>query len=312
MSAPAWMPLYVADYLADTGHLSTVEHGAYMLLIMHYWQNSGLPQEDAKLARIARMPLRDWQAIRDTIADLFADGWRHKRIDAELSRASEVTSKRSAAGKAGASARYGKRTTEAIANAEQTNRQPPSPSPSPLAAAASLDSEPRATRTRADLERIEAECRTAAGLEHEANPAFINLAPILGLLDRGCPLDTVLTVLRSRKGRGKPRSWAYFTEAIEDAWIAGRGNGSVPSDPGVPMVTDLLGRRYPRVANLPEGWPDALACHEPRVLKDLWEHGDWRADSNFVDQLGPPPGDPGCLLPEAVQRDWGALDGKAA
>lgn len=84
-----WMPLYVADYLADTGHLSTTEHGAYMLLIMHYWQNDGLPADDAKLARIARMPLRDWSKIGATLADFFDDGWKHKRIEEEFARAKE-------------------------------------------------------------------------------------------------------------------------------------------------------------------------------------------------------------------------------
>jgi uncharacterized protein YdaU (DUF1376 family) len=51
----AWMPFYVADYLADTGHLSTIEHGAYMLLIMHYWQKGGLPADERMIARVARM-----------------------------------------------------------------------------------------------------------------------------------------------------------------------------------------------------------------------------------------------------------------
>ena len=45
----AWMPLYIGDYMADTGHLSTAEHGCYLLLIMHYWENGSIPIEDDKL-----------------------------------------------------------------------------------------------------------------------------------------------------------------------------------------------------------------------------------------------------------------------
>lgn len=82
----AWMPLYVADYLADTGHLSTLEHGAYMLLIMHYWQTGGLPDDDRKLARIARLQLDQWQEIRDTIRFLFEKSGRDGFTPAEHAR----------------------------------------------------------------------------------------------------------------------------------------------------------------------------------------------------------------------------------
>jgi uncharacterized protein YdaU (DUF1376 family) len=135
------MPLYVADYLADTGHLSTIEHGAYLLLIMHYWQNNGLPNTPDKLARIARMKPSDWNKIEPTLAALFESDWHHKRIDFELAKASETISKRSAAGKTAASARYAKHLpiaeqshTNDLRNAEQSQlpraRGLPSPSPS--------------------------------------------------------------------------------------------------------------------------------------------------------------------------------------
>lgn len=114
---PPWMPFYVADYLADTGHLSTVEHGAYLLLIMHYWQSGGLPADDRKLARIVRLSPSEWADIRDTIADFFDADWRHGRIDEEMAKAEDKINKRSAAGKAGASARYGKRSSKRSANA---------------------------------------------------------------------------------------------------------------------------------------------------------------------------------------------------
>jgi len=96
-----WMPLYVGRYLADTGHLTTVQHGAYMLLLMHYWCNGPLPDNDAMLAAIARLDLRQWRkAIGPVVRQFFrlVDGRLHqKRADAELTKASEISSKRRAA-----------------------------------------------------------------------------------------------------------------------------------------------------------------------------------------------------------------------
>lgn len=89
----AWMPLYVADYLADTGHLSASEHGSYLLLIMHYWSNGCLPDDDIKLARIARNTNAEWQKTKKSIEDFFEPGWKHKRIDAELARAADKSNK---------------------------------------------------------------------------------------------------------------------------------------------------------------------------------------------------------------------------
>lgn len=102
------MPFYVADYLADTGHLSTTEHGAYLLLIMHYWQRGGLPCDDAKLASIARASLEQWQGMRVTLAELFGDGWKHPRIDKELEKSQIAYEKRALAGKAGGTAKAAK------------------------------------------------------------------------------------------------------------------------------------------------------------------------------------------------------------
>lgn len=81
-----FMPLYIRDFLGDTAHLSAAQTGAYLCLIMDYWLHDGLPDDDLKLAQIARVSPKAWRTMRPTIQAFFRDGWRHKRIDAELTK----------------------------------------------------------------------------------------------------------------------------------------------------------------------------------------------------------------------------------
>ena len=105
----AWMPMYWADYVADTRHLSRDEHGGYMLLIAHYWHTGSLPDDDDRLARITLCQSQsEWQRLKLVLQPFFDDGWRHKRIDAELSKAAEAYKKRQLASEKGHAARYGK------------------------------------------------------------------------------------------------------------------------------------------------------------------------------------------------------------
>ena len=59
------LALWTDAYLADTRHLSTLEHGAYLLLMMEAWRrpHCDLPDDDRVLARLAgltRLPELVW------------------------------------------------------------------------------------------------------------------------------------------------------------------------------------------------------------------------------------------------------------
>lgn len=121
--ADIWMPLYIADYLADTSHLSTEEHGAYLLLLMNAWTNEGvLPVNEERLRRITRMDRASWEASWPELKTFFYedDGQlRHHRLDAELVRAKANVKQRSEAGKASAEKRRLEREAKRLAEQNQ-------------------------------------------------------------------------------------------------------------------------------------------------------------------------------------------------
>jgi uncharacterized phage protein (TIGR02220 family) len=116
MAALPYMQFYVADYLADTMHLSTEEHGAYLLLIMNYWRRGKpLDGRNGRLASVVRMSNERWDSVEHTLREFFVvdeDGqWVHPRIEDELEKAQSRIDAAARAGKASAKARGNKRST---------------------------------------------------------------------------------------------------------------------------------------------------------------------------------------------------------
>lgn len=107
-----WMPLYIGDYLADTGHLSTEQHGAYLLMLMHEWRTGPLSNDERVLASVARVDLRTWRTkIAPVIMQFFSHtdhGLVQKRLTKEKERCDANYTKKSEAGALGAKGRWGK------------------------------------------------------------------------------------------------------------------------------------------------------------------------------------------------------------
>lgn len=91
MSKPStYMPIVIGDYLKDTSRLTCEEHGAFFLMLMDYWVNGPLPDDDKTLAAICRLSAPRWRVVKELVRPFFRveDGrWHNKRADAELERA---------------------------------------------------------------------------------------------------------------------------------------------------------------------------------------------------------------------------------
>lgn len=270
MSAP-YMPLFVSDYLSHTAHLSAAEHGAYMLLIMNYWQREKpLPADPRKLARIARMSDAEWAEASESLSEFFqeVDGeWVHKRIEEELARVSEKIEKAKANGKLGG------RKPNAKADAKQTvsGGEPDAKLGEEIrgdkdkedaASAASSASAP------VDLEDAERRCRHAAGSDELGD-----FAPIAELLSRDkAPSDLeldVLPVIRARAAvKNGIQSWRYY----------------------VPIIAEATAKRLPQpltfgpkkifVAKNDPGWADLCRATSHRASLTT-QHADTKAEGWF-------------------------------
>lgn len=133
MTNAPFMQLYVADYLADTQHLTTEQNGAYMLLLMTMWRNAGsLPNDEKKLARIARVTLKRWHIIADDVMEFFdiqGDIVTQKRLVEEFQKAVSKSEKRKTSGSLGGKAKSLKNNNVHLANASELPKHSSEPEP---------------------------------------------------------------------------------------------------------------------------------------------------------------------------------------
>lgn len=249
MSRPdVWMPLYIADYLADTRRLTLQQHGAYFILLMEYWRNGPLMDDDSELIAILQTDKKTWDRdLAPAMRRFFKphqDGLLHqKRIDEELAKALQLSSKRRAA----ALQKGSKSSANAHANGQQMSSKSG-------AIAEQLDTHTY-LRDRALQSQSQEESQQAArasplhGLEH-VTPApgtgipSVNGWDLNGVLDRvleaanidptkwrgtSKPLitwlsddiepDTVVEAIKARVGRNGytiPSSLAYFDNPVRE------------------------------------------------------------------------------------------------
>jgi uncharacterized protein YdaU (DUF1376 family) len=110
------LPLWTDAYLGDTTHLTTIEHGAYLLLLMAAWRSkdTSLPDDDRLLARYARLTPSQWRRMRPVIGAFFVinkGAWKQSRLTDEAIAVRQKRDQRAAAGMASALKRKGRHAT---------------------------------------------------------------------------------------------------------------------------------------------------------------------------------------------------------
>lgn len=284
MSSFPSLPLFTDAFIADTGHLSATQTGAYLMLLMVAWRSPDcrLPDDDAKLARWARVDARTWPRLKPAVMEFWTleDGfWSQKRLSKE---------------------RYNVRNRADIArlNGSAGGRPKSLKSNDPRNPAGSL----RVTQEKASISisnnnpYIPVETGTKTSGTDEAFLAFKEAYP-----KRDGAQDWTKAKDRFRRHvtKGIQADDLVAAARAYRAEVERKGNlgTSYVKQAATFLSTvwqDYLTAPQPtaQAVGLPAGWPSYFPA--PDVVRTAWASRLW------ADAWGPRPGEPGCLVSPSV------------
>lgn len=242
MASPPYMSVWVADWTADTQHLSCEQDGAYWRLIRALWRAHGvLPNDERKLAHIVGLSVKKWRAIAPDVMAFFEvdqGGVQHEKLTKTLISVAQMSEDRSVAGAKGGRAKALKMHEARLAIASGL------PPVLPQQTASISDVK---YQTAADATREGDDWPAGKPLDHaslivsEANTVYLDTAREPGLIqtlgrlhawrrDGASWQHDILPVITTMAGKlSRPvKSWAYFDAAIGESIAANRRALTIP------------------------------------------------------------------------------------
>lgn len=112
MGKPPAFKFYAADFAMDTRRLTAEQVGAYTRLLCDAWVNGSVPIDQGELSLIAGVPRARfrsavWPALEHYWRSDGNGGFVNPRLETERQKQKDFRDRKSAAGTAGAKARWG-------------------------------------------------------------------------------------------------------------------------------------------------------------------------------------------------------------
>ena len=299
MSSLPYHKRYHSDALAGYMTLTLEERGAYTTLLdLMYDRGEPIIEHERLLAGYLGVGLRKCRAVISSLIEKgkierLADGrLTNSRFEKEVEKQLKTRRKQSENAVNSQS-----KSPETEKNANKIN-DPPEPNPSltrdyqKLEARNQKESKNHLSNTevpsegrsppRSELERMEAELRSASGLQNCSRPNTLDLSPVLALVRAGVSFDAqIIPKARSLNGKlgSKGHAWRYLAAAVQGDLQADQDRATQASQLVQTSFDDSPARWRKRVA---------FAIDERRWPADEW---------------GPPPGANGCKLPPELVSD---------
>lgn len=290
-----WMAFSVDDYVSNTMHLTTRQHGGYVLLICAAWKGKGfLPATDAGLMAVAKLTPREWKEDGATLKALLTwrgGEWVHERVEFEWNDARAIIDAKRTAGREGARKRWqGRVNGTAMADASKPHRQndAPQPLPQPLPSVTTTLPDRSSAREQADkldFPKPLSRAQTAHTLPDDWKPLDVDIA---WLKTARPDLTPAMVEAESERFRNHAKANARTAHNWGPNWRNWMSKAAPAAEPkpkpgeATNVVTDRDGESQ---------WQARLKSYKPGAF---WLEGDW----------GPRPETGKCRAPANVLAEW--------
>lgn len=310
--ADTWMPLYIADYLRKTMHLTRDQHGAYMLLLMACWDRGGrLPNDAGQLAGIAKASPAEWRKLSPVILPFFEVDGAHliqERVIEEHEKAARLSEIRRQAGSQGGRPKKpngSENGEQKKPNGLQTETPANVAIPSPITAPPEppVSDETVSDRaspsgpTKADLDSLWA---LASQRSRERSSRKDLDRATRAAMRRGATIPLLRAMLTTYfAGPDATKNGGEYAKGVHrlieaDRWLEFTpGPSSSGAQAALPWQSGILAPDESRQRAWMADWVEAPG---------LWRPGD----------RGPEPGKPGCRISPDIQREFGVEPARGA